>query len=135
MPILHYSRSACVPGRLPRLQAFVAPDVPQLRHLACQIGNPNGEQENRGHDSEPEQKTISAGWIGPKLLTLPRTKLTPTVGWHQIRIGPHRLVHGDFPNWPLTWAGSHKKSRERDKPRYRFLIIKKASGGTDKSAR
>src|SRR5262249_44855740 len=29
-------------------------------------------------------------------------------------------------------GGSHKKSREEDKPRYRFLIIEKANGGTDK---
>ena len=26
------------------------------RHLACQIGYPNGEQEHRGHDSELNKK-------------------------------------------------------------------------------
>ena len=30
------------------------------RALPCQIGNPNGEQEYRGHDSEPEQEAINA---------------------------------------------------------------------------
>src|SRR5215470_10065532 len=28
---------------------------------------------------------------------------------------------------PMTWAESHKKSREENKPRYRFLIIKQAT--------
>src|SRR5262249_1574932 len=89
--------------------------------LLCQIGNPNGEQENHGHEREPEQETIDAAWIVPKLLSLPRIRRT------------HWFVgHGDFSAWPLTWAGSHKKSRERHKPRYRFRINKKTSGGTDK---
>jgi hypothetical protein len=82
--------------------------------LLCQIGNPNGEQENREHEREPEQETVGAARIVPKLLGLPRIRLTR---WF--------VSHGDSSNWPLTWAESHKKSRERDKPRYRFLIKKR----------
>src|SRR5262249_61856514 len=72
------------------------------RHLACQIGYPNGEQEYRGHEREPEQETINAAWIVPKVLSLPRKRLiTRTRGWVQIRtpIGRRRPgVHGDYSN-------------------------------------
>ena len=92
--------------------------------LVCEIFYQQGEQEYRGQEREPEQETINAAWIAPKLLSLPRMRLT------------HWFVsHGDFSNCllaGLTWAESHIKAREADKPRYRFLIIKKASGGTDK---
>src|SRR5262245_27375218 len=66
--------SSITAGATQAVASLCCPDVPQLRHLACQVGYPNGEQEYRGHQREPEQETINAVWIVPKVLSLPRTR-------------------------------------------------------------
>jgi hypothetical protein len=85
------------------------------RHLVCQIGYPNGEQEYREHEREPEQEAVSAARISAIYMSL-RKRLTRTMGWHQIRIGIQRLGHGDFSNCLLSEPeGGWKaiKNRER----------------------
>src|SRR5262249_37191277 len=81
-----------------------------VRHLPCPIGNPNGEHENREHDSEPEQKTKNTAWIVPKLWSLPRTRLIRAGRWVQIRI-PIGSKNRELLLIEFTGSASHQLPR------------------------